>query len=54
MKKKIKDLTVLEIRNMCKEYQQCSRCPLHNFMAVCSKPDDLTTLQLKSEVEVDE
>ena len=54
MKKKVKDLTIPEIRNTCKKYCNCSECPLYNVVQLCSAPCELTDLQLETEVEVDE
>ncbi len=60
MKKKIKDLTLKEIRNICSNnVNGCNNCPLFNFKdKLCLIQPDLHSMfignLLEKEVEVDE
>ena len=50
MKKKIKDLTIEEIKKICRKYMDCEACPLD--LSPC--PATIYDEDLKREIEVDE
>lgn len=54
MKKKIKDLTVIEIASICKKYKSCLDCPLNNEHRICDLPCNVEEEDLEQEVEIDE
>ena len=55
MKKKIKDLTVKEIKAVCKANRHCSvNCPFFDHQWLCLGLKNMKKSEMESEVEVDE
>ena len=54
MKKKIKDLTVIEIASICKKYKRCLDCPFNSEHRICDLPCNVEEDYLEQEVEIDE
>ena len=54
MTKKIKDLTIKELKEICSNYDFCDNCPLNKTKVCCASPYHITTKDLEIEVEVDE
>ena len=57
MKKKIKDLTLKEMKELCevrfkKGFPYCTMCPLYNICQL--SPDEMSQKDLDQEVEVEE
>lgn len=50
MKKKIKDLTVIEIINICKTYKTCLDCPLNSKYRICDMPCNVEEEYLEQEI----
>ena len=56
MKKKIKDLTLEELKNICKLHPYCGNtCPLNEANSICTcNPDDYDDEELSREIEVED
>lgn len=62
MKKKVRDLTLKELKEICKDHGTCLGCPVHQILldeilcsgGLCKETDDIPShLDLDKEIEVD-
>lgn len=56
MKKKIKDLTLKELKNICKTHPWCGdSCPISKANSICTcNPDDYDNEEMNLEIEVED
>lgn len=54
MAKKIKDLTVQEIKNNCRKHRRCYGCSFQEHSWLCLGLKNMKKKELEKEVEVDE
>ena len=51
MKKKIEDLTIRDVKNICLKHKNCVNCPLDKYGFLCLGTKNMKEKTMKEEVE---